>query len=336
MEKLVEVKDLKKHFPVNKKGILGGKAHVKAVDGVSFDIHKGEVLSLVGESGCGKSTTGRLILKLLQATDGQIKFDGEDITNLKESQMREKRSQMQMIFQDPYQSLNPRMRIRDLIAEPLLVHENMDKIERYKRVKKLLDMVGLPESSMEKFAHEFSGGQRQRIGIARAISVNPKLIIADEPVSALDVSVQSQVLNLMQDLQEELGLTYLFISHNLSVVEHISDRIAVMYLGKIVEIASRDELYANPQHPYTKALLSAVPVPDPKKKRNRIILKGDIPSPINPPTGCPFHTRCQFATELCKTKVPELSSSADGHFTACHFFEELKEDSNQQILEEVR
>lgn len=334
MEKLVEVKSIKKHFPVNKKGILGGKTFVKAVDGVSFDIYKGEVLSLVGESGCGKSTTGRMILKLLETTDGTVMFNGVDLTSLKEREMRPKRKEMQMIFQDPYQSLNPRMRIRDLVAEPLLVHENMDKIERYKRVRKLLDMVGLPESSMDKFAHEFSGGQRQRIGIARAISVNPKLIIADEPVSALDVSVQSQVLNLMQDLQEELGLTYLFISHNLSVVEHISDRIAVMYLGKIVEIASRDELYKNPQHPYTKALLSAVPIPDPTQKRNRIILKGDIPSPIDPPTGCPFHTRCPFATEICKTKVPMLENRGNNHLTACHLVDnngEIKKGREMEV-----
>ena len=322
MEKLVEVHDIKKHFQVSKKGILGGKAYVKAVDGVSFDIYKGEVLSLVGESGCGKSTTGRLLLKLLSATDGTVKFQGEDITNLKESVMREKRREMQMIFQDPYQSLNPRMRIRDLIAEPLLVHENMTKAQRYKRVGELLEQVGLPKTSMDKFAHEFSGGQRQRIGIARAISVNPKLIIADEPVSALDVSVQSQVLNLMQDLQADLGLTYLFISHNLSVVEHISDRIAVMYLGKIVEISSKQDLYENPMHPYTKALLSAVPIPDPTRERNRIILKGDIPSPINPPSGCHFHTRCHDCMEKCKTEVPILKKMNDDHYVACHLYEQ--------------
>ena len=320
MEKLVEVRDIKKHFQVGKKGLFGGKAYVKAVDGVSFDIYEGEVLSLVGESGCGKSTTGRLLLKLLSATDGTVKFNGTDLTTLKERDMRPKRRQMQMIFQDPYQSLNPRMRIRDLVGEPLLVHENMNQTARYQRVRELLELVGLPESSLNKFAHEFSGGQRQRIGIARAISVNPKLIVADEPVSALDVSVQSQVLNLMQDLQEELGLTYLFISHNLSVVEHISDRIAVMYLGKIVEISARDDLYANPLHPYTKALLSAVPIPDPKRVRNRIILEGDIPSPINPPSGCHFHTRCRECKEICKTDVPSLKELENGHFVACHLY----------------
>jgi len=320
VEKLVEVKDLKKYFQINKKGLFGGKAFVKAVDGVSFNIYKGEVLSIVGESGCGKSTTGRLLLKLLSASEGSIKFAGTDLTAFKEQQMRPMRQEMQMIFQDPYQSLNPRMRIRDLIAEPLLIHENMNQKERYNRVRKLLDMVGLPEASMNKFSHEFSGGQRQRIGIARAISVNPKLIVADEPVSALDVSVQSQVLNLMQDLQIELGLTYLFISHNLSVVEHISDRIAVMYLGKIVEISSRNELYTKPRHPYTKALLSAVPVPDPTRKRSRIILKGDIPSPINPPAGCHFHTRCQECMEICKKNTPILQQVDDNHFVSCHLY----------------
>ena len=317
-EKLVEVDDIKKYFQVSKKGLFAGKAYVKAVDGISFDIYKGEVLSLVGESGCGKSTTGRLLLKLLGATSGSVTFEGENITDLKERQMRPKRRHMQMIFQDPYQSLNPRMRIRDLVSEPLLVHEDMDKQARYKRVEELLELVGLSKSSMDKFAHEFSGGQRQRVGIARAISVNPKLIVADEPVSALDVSVQSQVLNLLQDLQKELGLTYLFISHNLSVVEHISDRIAVMYLGKIVEISTGEKLYANPSHPYTRALFSAVPIPDPTKHRQRIILKGDIPSPINPPSGCHFHTRCHEKMDVCETKAPKLREISCGHYVACN------------------
>ncbi|MCL2247922.1 MAG: dipeptide ABC transporter ATP-binding protein [Oscillospiraceae bacterium] len=318
IEKLVEVNDIKKHFQISKKGLFAGKAYVKAVDGVSFDIHKGEVLSLVGESGCGKSTTGRLLLKLLGATSGSVTFEGENITDLKERQMRPKRRHMQMIFQDPYQSLNPRMRVRDLVSEPLLVHEELDQNARYKRVEELLELVGLSKSGMGKFAHEFSGGQRQRIGIARAISVNPKLIVADEPVSALDVSVQSQVLNLLQDLQKEMGLTYLFISHNLSVVEHISDRIAVMYLGKIVEISTSSNLYTNPMHPYTKALFSAVPVPDPTIKHQRIILKGDIPSPVNPPSGCNFHTRCHECMDICKSDSPELKDIGNGHFVACH------------------
>jgi oligopeptide/dipeptide ABC transporter ATP-binding protein len=322
MKKLVEVNDIKKYFQVNKKGILGGKTHVKAVDGVSFDIYEGEVLSLVGESGCGKSTTGRLLLNLIPATDGNVKFNGENLTLLKEQEMRPKRRQMQMIFQDPFQSLNPRMRIRDLVAEPLLVHEKMDKETRYEKVAELLEKVGLSKTSMNRFAHEFSGGQRQRVGIARAIAVNPKLIIADEPVSALDVSVQSQVLNLMQDLRDDLGLTYLFISHNLSVVEHISDRVAVMYLGKIVELSSRDNIFANPTHPYTKALLSALTIPDPRRTRNRIILEGDIPSPANPPSGCHFHTRCRDAMDICETEAPTLRELGKDHIVACHLLDD--------------
>jgi oligopeptide/dipeptide ABC transporter ATP-binding protein len=321
MKKLVEVADIKKYFQVNKKGISLGKTHVKAVDGVSFDIYEGEVLSLVGESGCGKSTTGRLLLNLIPATAGNVKFNGDNITVLKEQEMRPKRRQMQMIFQDPFQSLNPRMRIRDLVAEPLLVHEKMDKEARYEQVGELLEKVGLSKSGMNRFAHEFSGGQRQRIGIARAIAVNPKLIVADEPVSALDVSVQSQVLNLMQDLKEDLRLTYLFISHNLSVVEHISDRVAVMYLGKIVELSSRDNIFANPTHPYTKALLSALTVPDPQRTRSRIILEGDIPSPANPPSGCHFHTRCGEAMEICETKAPTLRELGKDHIVACHLLD---------------
>jgi oligopeptide/dipeptide ABC transporter ATP-binding protein len=318
MKKLVEVEGIRKYFQVSKKGIFGGKTHVKAVDGVSFDIYEGEVLSLVGESGCGKSTTGRLLLNLIPATGGSVSFNGENLTRLKEQEMRPKRRQMQMIFQDPFQSLNPRMRIRDLVAEPLLVHEKMNKEARYEQVAELLEKVGLSKSGMNRFAHEFSGGQRQRVGIARAIAVNPKLIVADEPVSALDVSVQSQVLNLMQDLKEDLGLTYLFISHNLSVVEHISDRVAVMYLGKIVELSSRDNIFANPTHPYTKALLSALTVPDPRRSRNRIILEGDIPSPANPPSGCHFHTRCGEAMEICATEAPPLRELGNNHIVACH------------------
>ena len=319
MKKLVEVIDIKKHFPT-RSGLLGKKQFVKAVDGVSFHISKGEVLSLVGESGCGKSTTGRLALRLLPLTGGQVTIDGDDITSTSEQNLRPKRKDMQMIFQDPYSSLNPRMKVRRLVSEPLLVHTDMDEAARLKRVEDLLEIVGLPRGSINKYPHEFSGGQRQRIGIARAISVNPKLIVADEPVSALDVSVQSQVLNLLQDLQKEMGLTYLFISHNLSVVEHISDRVCVMYLGKIVEVATRDNLYGNPMHPYTKALLSAVPIPDPSKKRQRIILKGDIPSPINPPNGCNFHTRCRECMDICRREPPQPKDIGSGHIVTCHLY----------------
>jgi len=317
-EVLVEAVDLKKHFMV--RSGLFGKQPLKAVDGVSFQIHKGETLSLVGESGCGKSTIGRLVLNLLPVTNGFVALDGEVITGIKERKMRPRRKHMQMVFQDPYASLNPRMRVRDLISEPLLVHTDMSKAERYKKAEELLDVVGLNKDSMSKYPHEFSGGQRQRIGIARAISVNPSLIVADEPVSALDVSIQSQVLNLMQDLQQELKLTYLFISHNLSVVEHISNRICVMYLGKIVEMADKDELYSNPVHPYTKALLTAVPIADPTRRRNRIILKGDIPSPVNPPPGCNFHTRCNDAMDICKTEAPCVTQICEGHTVSCHLF----------------
>jgi len=316
---LVEVKNLKKYFP-KKKGILGGKpSFVKAVDDVSFTINKGETLGLVGESGCGKSTTGRMLMRLLDPTEGQIIFDGDDISSLNENQLRDKRKEFQMVFQDPYASLNPRMKVGDIIEEPLIVH-GYPKEERVQRVQQLLEVVGLSAYHADRFPHEFSGGQRQRIGIARALAVNPKLIIADEPVSALDVSIQSQILNLLKDLQEEFQLTYLFIAHDLSVVEHISDRVGVMYLGKIVEIADKDSLYQQPMHPYTKALLSAVPVPNPRLKRERILLKGDIPSPSNPPSGCTFHTRCPFATEECKKTAPKLKEMADGHFVSCHLY----------------
>jgi len=315
---LVEAIDIKKHFMV--RSGLFGKQPLKAVDGVSFQILKGETLSLVGESGCGKSTIGRLVLKLLPVTYGKVLMDGEDITYIRERHMRPRRKHMQMVFQDPYASLNPRMRVKDLISEPLLVHTDMDKASRYEKAEELLDVVGLTKESMNKYPHEFSGGQRQRIGIARAISVNPRLIVADEPVSALDVSIQSQVLNLMQDLQHELNLTYLFISHNLSVVEHISNRICVMYLGKIVEMADKDKLYGNPTHPYTKALLSAVPIPDPKHRRNRIILKGDIPSPANPPSGCSFHTRCNNAMDICTKEAPPVTQICEGHSVYCHLY----------------
>ncbi|GGB31990.1 dipeptide ABC transporter ATP-binding protein [Virgibacillus dakarensis] len=318
---LVEIKQLKKYFPV-KKGILGTKkSFVKAVDDVSFSIKKGETFGLVGESGCGKSTTGRLLTRLLEPSDGEIYFENNKLSELNEEQLRRIRKDFQMIFQDPYASLNPRMKVKNIINEPLIIH-GYDKKKSLSRVKELLEVVGLNSYHAERYPHEFSGGQRQRIGIARALAVNPKLIIADEPVSALDVSIQAQILNLLKRLQKEFDLTYLFIAHDLSVVEHISDRVGVMYLGKIVEIADKTELYKNPQHPYTKSLLSAVPIPNPKLKRERIVLKGDIPSPANPPNGCTFHTRCPFAMEICKKSVPEFTKIGVGHYAACHLINE--------------
>ncbi|MCP3772720.1 dipeptide ABC transporter ATP-binding protein [Paenibacillus sp. MZ04-78.2] len=320
---LVEVKNLRKVFPI-KKGWFGKPALLQAVDNVSFSIHKGETFSIVGESGCGKSTTGRLITRLLAPSEGEIWFDGQEIGQLDESRIRPLRRQMQMVFQDPYASLNPRMKIKDIIAEPLLIHENMSAAEREKDVQRLLEVVGLSSFHGERYPHEFSGGQRQRVGIARALAVKPSLIVADEPVSALDVSIQSQVLNLLQDLQEELGLTYLFISHDLSVVEHISDRIGVMYLGSMVELGDKDAIYEKPLHPYTQALFSSVPVPDPRLKREKIVLKGDLPSPVDPPSGCRFHTRCPVATDVCRTKAPVFQEQEPGHYVACHLYGESK------------
>ncbi|HEX6717544.1 MAG TPA: dipeptide ABC transporter ATP-binding protein [Pyrinomonadaceae bacterium] len=309
---LVSVRGLVKHFPVE-----GSDDVVRAVDGVSFEIFAGETLGLVGESGCGKSTVGRCLLRLIEPTAGHIYFKGQDVLALNKKDLREIRREMQIIFQDPYASLNPRMKIGDIVAEPLVIHSQGTKGERRDRVAALLRRVGLDPDYMNRYAHEFSGGQRQRIGVARALALNPKLIVADEPVSALDVSVQAQVVNLLQDLQEEFGLTYLFISHGLAVVEHISTRVAVMYLGRIVEIADAAELYANPLHPYTQALLSAIPVPDPKQKRKRIILQGDVPTPINPPSGCRFRTRCPLAIEDCAHIDPELREVSPGHHVAC-------------------
>ena len=318
-EVLLSLRNLSKHFTLKSGFLNSKKSTLKAVDNVSIDIYKGECFGLVGESGCGKSTTGKLIDHLIVPDTGEIWFEGKDISKISDNEMRPLRSDIQMVFQDPYGSLKARMKVQDLIGETLLIHTNMTAGERLKKVHELLGVVGLSPSHGERYPHEFSGGQRQRIGIARALTVQPKLIIADEPVSALDVSIQAQVLNLLQSLQKEYNLTYLFISHDLSVVEMISDRIGVMYLGTIVETAPKKELYANPRHPYTRALLSAVPIPDPEKKSKRIILQGDLPSPSNPPSGCLFHTRCPHCTEKCKTERPTPVEVAPGHIVKCHY-----------------
>jgi len=318
---LVDVKGLKVHFPI-KGGVLGRTvAHVKAVDGVDLFVRKGETLGLVGESGCGKSTTGRAILQLIKPTAGSVKLNGTELTTLSPNEVRRKRADMQMVFQDPYGSLNPRFTIGQSIAEPLInFHKGNDKAVR-DEVAHLLEVVGLNPFFVNRFAHEFSGGQRQRIGIARALALRPSFIVADEPVSALDVSIQAQVLNLLEDLQEEFGLTYLFVAHNLSVVKHISDRVAVMYLGRVVELAKSEDMYELPLHPYTQALLSAIPVPDPniEERRKRIILEGDVPSPVNPPSGCNFHPRCWKAQEICREVIPPLEEKQANHYAACHF-----------------
>jgi oligopeptide transport system ATP-binding protein len=318
---LLKVVDLKKHFPINRGIFLQRQVGaVKAVDGVSFEIHQGETLGLVGESGCGKSTTGRAILQLYSPSSGHVYFRDTDLTQASSEKIRSLRRDMQIIFQDPYASLNPRMTVGSIVAEPLEVHGIGNRRERDERVKELLRLVGLNPYFINRYPHEFSGGQRQRIGIARALALEPEFIVCDEPISALDVSIQAQVVNLLQDLQEKLGLTYLFIAHDLSMVRHISDRVAVMYLGKIMELATRDELYTNPLHPYTQALLSAVPIPDPNKerRRKRIILEGDVPSPANPPSGCPFHTRCPLAVEVCSNVVPEWREVSPNHWVYCH------------------
>src|SRR5258705_765620 len=312
VDTLVSVRGLVKHFPVE-----GTDDVVRAVDGVSFDIFAGETLGLVGESGCGKTTVGRCLLRLIEPTSGEVTFEGRDVLSLGKKELREIRREMQIIFQDPYASLNPRMKIGDVVGEPLVIHKQGTKNNRRDRVAELLRRVGLDPDYMNRYAHEFSGGQRQRIGVARTLALNPKLIVADEPVSALDVSVQAQVVNLLQDLQQEFKLTYLFISHGLAVVEHISTRVAVMYLGRIVEIADAAELYARPLHPYTRALLSAIPIPDPKQERNRIFLQGDVPTPINPPSGCRFRTRCPIAIEACAQIDPDLREVSPGHEVAC-------------------
>ncbi len=310
--KLVDVRSLVKHFPVE-----GSDDVVRAVDGVSFKIMRGETLGLVGESGCGKSTVGRCLLRLIEPTSGKVTFEGRDVLSLGRNELRQLRREMQIVFQDPYASLNPRMKVGDIVGEPLVIHKIGAKSERREHVAELLRRVGLDPDYRTRYPHEFSGGQRQRIGVARTLALNPKLIIADEPVSALDVSVQAQVVNLLQNLQQDFGLTYLFISHGLAVVEHISTRVAVMYLGRIVEIASAAGLYARPLHPYTQALLSAIPIPDPKRKRERIVLQGDVPTPINPPSGCRFRTRCPIAIDECARIDPELREVAPGHTVAC-------------------
>lgn len=322
---LVDIRNLRKYFPITRGMILQRHSgDVKAVDGVSLSIRRGETLGLVGESGCGKSTTGRTVLQLERPTAGEVWFDGRDLTKLKGEELRRMRRRFQMIFQDPYASLNPRMTVGDIVGEPLEIHELSRGARTRERVQELLEIVGLNPGFVNRYPHEFSGGQRQRIGIARAVAVNPDFIVCDEPVSALDVSIRAQVLNLLQSLQQQFGLTYLFIAHDLAVVRHISDRVAVMYLGKIVELADRDGLYAHPKHPYTRALLSAVPIPSPRieRKRERIILVGDAPSPANPPPGCPFHTRCPIAQSgLCDTVVPEWREILPGQWVACHLAE---------------
>jgi peptide/nickel transport system ATP-binding protein len=319
---LLEVRELKTHFPVHG-GLLGRvRGAVKAVDGVGFDVRRGETLGLVGESGCGKSTLGRTLLRLVEPTAGSIRFEGRELTGLSQRELRPLRRRMQLVFQDPYASLNPRMTVREILGEPFAIHGLARGREREVKVAELLDLMGLPREALGRYPHEFSGGQRQRIGIARAIALRPDLVVADEPISALDVSIQAQIVNLLVDLQRELGLTYVFIAHDLKIVEYVSTRVAVMYLGRIVELADAAALYGRPRHPYTQALLSAVPVAEPERKRRRIILQGDVPSPLAPPPGCTFHPRCAYATERCRRETPPLYEVGQGHTAACFRVEE--------------
>jgi oligopeptide/dipeptide ABC transporter ATP-binding protein len=317
---LLEIRNLKKHFPVGEGLFSRGKGAVKAVDGVNLSIEEGETLGLVGESGCGKSTLGRAILRLIEPTSGEINFLGKNLLSLSQRELRETRREMQIIFQDPYASLNPRMRVGDIVGEGLEIHKLAKGKAKRDRVMELLHQVGLRDDHYDRYPHEFSGGQRQRIGIARALAVNPKFIVCDEPVSSLDVSIQAQIINLLQELQEKMHLTYLFISHDLRVVEHISHRVAIMYLGKVVEIAKSDTIYRDAKHPYTRALLSAVPIPDMNKKKERVVLEGDVPSPVNPPPGCTFHPRCSYREAVCSQTEPPLEFSLDGHGVSCHVF----------------
>jgi peptide/nickel transport system ATP-binding protein len=327
MSVLLEVRDLKKHFPIQRGLLRRVVGQVKAVDGVSFVIHEGETLGLVGESGCGKTTTGRLVLRAMQPTEGQVLLRQNeqmvDLTRLSRRQLKPIRKDVQVIFQDPFSSLSPRMSVLDIVSEPLVIHGMRDETERRNRVRQLLELVGLRVQHMNRYPHAFSGGQRQRIGIARALALQPKLVVCDEPVSALDVSIQAQVLNLLKDLQTEFGLAYLFIAHDLGVVEHISDRVAVMYLGRIVELAPAAQLYESPKHPYTEALLSAVPAAAPGQRRQRIVLQGDVPNPASPPSGCAFHPRCRYVQDICRTTTPELREIAPGQVAACHFADTL-------------
>lgn len=320
---LLKVDQLKQYFPVKTDSIFKPKAFVRAVDDVSFELFEGETLSIVGESGCGKSTTGRAILRLDEPTDGKVYYSGQNILELNKKELRKLRGDLQVIFQDPFASLNPRQTVKQILNEAMAIQNVVDKPKRMDRMLELLGYVGLPPEALDRYPHEFSGGQRQRIGIARALAVDPKLIICDEAVSALDVSIQAQILNLLKKLQKQFQLTFLFISHDLSVVRHISDRVMVMYLGKVVEIAEKKDLFDSPLHPYTKALLSSIPVPNPTLQRERVMLSGDVPSPINPPTGCRFHTRCPFAVEKCKQEEPSLREIGNNHFVSCHFSEEI-------------